>query len=333
MRYNQKLFLVLLFSSLSINTFARSQPTAVEHLTAASDPLALAWMTGPLLAPAGHTVPAGHTNWEPYIFVNNHIGRFGRHGQVLRTPQLIIITPEMVVTQGITNLFDFEAVIPYTFKTRKGQYYSASGDIQLILGFQALTQSRDWWHPDLRMTLGMTAPTGNYQNLNPTKLGTDVTGAGSNQVSFGGTFQRLVLIGKHFLRWRLSLLYAWLGKVHVAGFNAYGGGVGTLGVVSPGNTFSVDAGFEFALTPHWVPALDITYTTAKRNTFSGVKGVLPNGDPALNPRGRAQLYTLAPAIEYNFNEALGLIAGVWFSVKGVSKPDFVSAVVALNYYI
>ena len=42
--------------------------------------------------------------------------------------------------------------------------------------------------------------------------------------------------------------------------------------------------------------------------------------------------TYAPAIEYNYNENFGIIAGYWFSTKGKNSPDFKSYVLALNFY-
>jgi hypothetical protein len=44
------------------------------------------------------------------------------------------------------------------------------------------------------------------------------------------------------------------------------------------------------------------------------------------------LLTLAPAIEYNFTQTIGVIVGSWFTLKGRNANRFVSAAAALNYY-
>jgi hypothetical protein len=43
-------------------------------------------------------------------------------------------------------------------------------------------------------------------------------------------------------------------------------------------------------------------------------------------------YSLAPAIEYNWNIDLGVISGVWFTFAGKNAEAFASWVTALNYY-
>ncbi|MCB1827280.1 MAG: hypothetical protein KDH94_02560 [Coxiellaceae bacterium] len=41
-------------------------------------------------------------------------------------------------------------------------------------------------------------------------------------------------------------------------------------------------------------------------------------------------FSIAPAIEYNFNGNLGIIAGVWFGVDGRNTPEFASYVFSLD---
>ena len=51
------------------------------------------WLTGPLLAPAGRTIPAGHFNFEPYGFYSGY-----PHG--IRNIKVVPI-----VSAGITLVF------------------------------------------------------------------------------------------------------------------------------------------------------------------------------------------------------------------------------------
>jgi hypothetical protein len=51
-----------------------------------------------------------------------------------------------------------------------------------------------------------------------------------------------------------------------------------------------------------------------------------NGGPS------SSQYSLAPAIEYNWSQNIGLIGGVWFTVAGQNISQFNSIVIALNYY-
>jgi hypothetical protein len=52
---------------------------------------------------------------------------------------------------------------------------------------------------------------------------------------------------------------------------------------------------------------------------------------ATNEREASIQYSLAPAIEYNWSEKLGLIAGCWLTIAGKNSRKFTSGVIALNY--
>lgn len=324
----------ILISSLVLSSVYGVTPFSFnsDKLTPSPELISSPWMTGPLLAPPGRTIPEGHTNWEPYLFSNKILGHYDNDWNVTDAPGIIATTPTMVLTQGLTKHLDLQGIVPYTFNSYKNFSYSGFNDVQLILGMQALTATSDWWHPDFRLALGESFPAGKFDHIDPSNFGTDVTGAGSYQTTLDGILQNIIQLNNRFLRWRLSVAYTVPTSVHIAGFTSYGGGIGTNGTVDPGNVLSVDAGFEYTLTQNWVPALDITYTNADPMTFRGTPGVTPSGKVAPIGRKRSVFYTLAPAMEYNFSEKLGVIAGVWFSVAGRNAADFVAGVIAINYY-
>jgi hypothetical protein len=164
-------------------------------------------------------------------------------------------------------------------------------------------------------------------------LGTDATGTGAYQTSFGLNFQQLwhVAADKYF-RDRLSFGYTLPATSQVNGFNTFGGNTQTTGHERIGNQFTADLGLEYTLTKNWVPALDVIYTATGNSDFTGVTGTDPNGVPAITNGPSGSVFSLAPAIEYNFNSNLGIIAGPWFSVSGRNATQFVSAVLAINYY-
>ena len=289
--------------------------------------LGLPWMTGPLLAPSGHTLAAGHTNVEPYLFVTDSFGTYTRKWARHNTPTTITVNPTAVITQGLSRHFDFQAAIPYVYNHKSGQSSAFFADISTTLGYQLLEQNKANWMPDLRLTLQETFPTGEYNDLNPAKKGTDATGAGSYQTSFGANFQKTWQFNSRYLRSRLSFIYTIPSSIKLTGVDAYGGSAATNGTLTYGNKFVTDLGFEYTLTNNWVPALDIVYeVSGNKNSFSGTPGTSTPSKP-----GGDQV-ALAPAMEYNFSQNLGIIAGVWFTVAGKNTADFVSGVFALNYY-
>ncbi len=312
---------------------ALSKPADKDKDNTRKTPPPPPWYTGPLLAPAGHTIPAGHINLEPYLFATNDIGTYNSSGHLERRAGKKVINPTMIITQGVLPRMDIQYSLPYNFNYNKGEYGSGPGDIGVILGFQALNDKPHTVIPDLRVTLEEVLPSGNYNDLNANAEGTDANGAGSFQTAVGLNFQKLThFYDEHFLRTRLSLTYTVPSHVSVRNHNAYGGGNGTDGTVKPGQKFSTDLAFEYTLTRHIVPVFEVLYTMNGRTRFSGTPGRNSTGMAAVNTSPSGNETSLAPALEYNFNEHLGIIAGAWFSIAGRNNEDFESAVVALNYY-
>ena len=114
--------------------------------------------------------------------------------------------------------------------------------------------------------------------------------------------------------------------------SAYGGSLQTRGNIRPGDFFSIDLASELGLTQNLVAVMEGLYVYRQATHFRGFRGLDPRGNTAEIGRGRLAEFSLAPAIEYNFSEHLGLIAGVWFAVKGQDASDFITSMVALNTY-
>jgi hypothetical protein len=280
------------------------------------------WFTGPLLAPAGRTMPKGHLNFEPYGFYSDYPG--GYHN----------IETVPVLTVGVTDFLDLQTAVPYDFSWKQGQNGNGVGDYSVAVGLQILRQSEKTWLPDLRFVLQEVFPTGRFENLNPNKLGTDQTGLGSYQTLFGLNFQKLFqLKNEHYLRTRLSLAAVLFSDVHVHGVNVFGGGSRTDGTVKLDNSYSVDLAFEYTLTQKWVPVFEVLYAHSPGSHFDGNPGFTPDGVDAGVGGGKSEQVSLAPALEYNFNSNIGIIGGVWFSVTGPHSATFTSGVVAINIYI
>ena len=291
------------------------------------------WMTGPIIAASGHTLPEGHTNFEPYLFATDNMGFYNHQWHHMDSVKNITINPTMVLTQGLLKRLDVQLIAPYNINHKEGKTDSNVGDMSLILGFQLLEQSPKNWMPDLRITLQEGFPTGKYDNLSLSKNGTDTTGMGSYQTAIGLNFQKMHKFSDaHYLRARLTLIYTRTSDVGVAGPNSYGGGTGTTGTVNPGDKFTADLGLEYTLTQHWVPAIDFSYMGIGATSFRGAVGTASSGAAATVGGPGEEQISIAPAIEYNFSSTMGLIAGVWFTVSGHDANDFVSGVVAFNYY-
>ncbi|VEG91675.1 hypothetical protein [Legionella spiritensis] len=280
------------------------------------------WMTGPLLAPSGKTIPPGDINIEPYAFYTEYPQGFKNFEVV------------PIVSFGISNFLDIQMSLPYDYSWVNGAHGSGIGDYSLALGVQLLRQGDNNSWPDVRLMFQEIFPTGRFERLSDAKMGTDQTGSGANTTLVSLNFQRLTSLPRdHYLRTRLSLAAATSSKVHVVGRNTFGGTRDTSGVVDPGNNYAIDLAFEYALTQHWVPVFEVLYTKSTASNFDGNPGFTPGGTVASIGGSGGEQTSLAPALEYNFSANLGVIVGVWFSVKGPQAAKFTTGTIAVNYFI
>lgn len=288
------------------------------------------WFTGPLLAPAGRTVPLGHFNFEMYAFDTNLTGEYDATGKKIKIPPFKSLQYNPLFTYGLADNVDAEISVPYTINNSVGKRAEHIGDTTVILGFQALRQQPKSWVPNIRMVLAEVIPTGRYDNLNPTDLGTGITGAGCYQTILGVRFQDLSQFSEtHYLRTRLALSYVYADPDKTTGKSGFGGTLTTRGHIKPGNTMGVDLAGEFTVTQNWVAVMEVYYIYHQESQFTGQ-------DPYL---GKLLIHhpaffttSIAPAIEYNFSKHFGVIGGVWLTVKGKNSPAFSSAVIAFNTY-
>lgn len=293
------------------------------------------WLTGPLVAPSPYVIPRDHFAIEPYLYYTVTTGRYNSHWHADSVPHFKSVNVQVPIWIGLANWMDMQIVAQGFYNTTQGKSSTRFGDIFLLWDFQLVTDSSKSWTPAVKLTAGLTLPTGKYQRLDPDKLKTDAVGDGSLEPTIGLVIGHLY----HFppaYPWafmtRLSLFYTIETPVHVKGFNAFGGGFKTHGKVFPGNFFIADLGLELTLTKHWDLALDIVYEHQDKQRFSGRRGFTSPGVPAVMKAPSNESFSLAPAIEYNWNQSIGIIAGAWFTVAGRNHDRFWSGVVAFNYY-
>jgi hypothetical protein len=292
------------------------------------------WFTGPLLAPAGHTVPKGHTNFEIYgldVFTD---GSYNNFGTLIHRPTFRSFVVNPIITHGFTDWLDVQLVTPYVFNATHGVNYSRLADVAVSLGIQLVEQNQSPKRVDVRILIQETFPTGRYEHLSAPNFGTDSTGLGSYQTQFGLNLQYLLQVfHTHYLRTRLIISRLYSSQVNVSGLNSYGGTASTLGKIRPGVENGIDLAFEYTLTQNWVAVLEGAMSNGQATRFNGILNIGNIGGPgATIGSGQYNEKSLAPALEYNFNGNLGVIGGVWFPVSGKNTSHYTTYVLALNAY-
>ena len=286
----------------------------------------LPWLTGPLLTPSGHVVPAGHWNFEPYLFVTTTYGQYDSKWNSHSTPNFYNLNVQVPIQYGIVNPIDMQIVPQFSWNHTDGASEWVLNDLPIILDIQLLSDKPHKWWPAIKLTFEVSAPIGKYQHLSASKLGTDAGGDGSWDPTAALVFSRLFHFKEaHFLAPRLYFGYTVPNPVHVKNLNFYGGAKGTRGKVYPGNTFITLLGLEYSLSANWALACDFEYIHQNKTRFSG-KTIVPVTSPS------SEQFSIAPAFEYNWSANVGLIAGAWFSFAGRNSSDFASGIIAVNIY-
>lgn len=290
------------------------------------------WFTGPILAPAGRTVPRDHTNFEIYALEVLTDAQYDIHGKKLRIPTFRSQVWNPILTHGFTDWLDIQLSIPYAFNSTKNVDYHHIADTSVAAGIQLLNQKESKWLPNLRLVIQETFPTGKFDNLSLNLLGTDATGLGSYRTYIGLNFQHLIEVyDSHYLRTRLILSRLYSSPVSVQGLNSFGGTATTSGTVNLGAEDNFDLAFEYTLTQNWVAVMEGYISEGQSTRFNGILDIVNSGISGINSDKYLEI-GLAPALEYNFTENVGVIGGVWFPVKGKNTSSFMTYVLALNAY-
>ncbi len=333
MRYNRYFLSLFALTALCWSQFGHCRKGEVSEVSPEVEETKGPWFTGPLLTGSSHVVPLGYFNLEPYLFVFDFNGSYDKEWEAHSSPTFIEVNPVFLFQVGLTKDLDFTMAPQFFYQRTQGQAATRFGDLGLGLDYQLLWDKPGKWWPAIKLVAREVFPTGKYQHLSPRKKGTDEGGLGSFETDLGLVFGRLFhLWGNHYLSTRLSTTYGIPANVHVEGFNSFGGGFGTRGTVRVGNTISTLFAFEFNMSLNWALALDVNYVYGNKTSFSGKRGFNPDGTKASVGGPSFNQVSLAPAIEYNFNESWGIIAGSWFTVAGRNSNRFVSGVIAVNWF-
>ncbi|MBN1915194.1 MAG: hypothetical protein JW769_04830 [Parachlamydiales bacterium] len=284
--------------------------------------------TGPLITPSASNLIPKEICLQPYLFVFDYYGEYNHAWKKHSTTKSFSVNPLIFVQTGITQWLDVTGVFNGYYNKKDKEDTFKYGDTSITFGIQL---SRETTHiPDMRITLSESFPTGKYQKLAPQKEGIDGVGSGSYVTTCAFNLSKILeWFQQHPINTRMSLAYSFPSNVHVQGFNTYGGGYNTNGTVKPGKLLSADFAFEYSFTGRFVYAMDFVFTYNSSIRFSGNVGTNNDGSLATMTSPEAYRFSIAPALEYNFNRNFGIIGGVWTSLAGKNSTDFISGVISL----
>ena len=321
---------------LAISAMATANAVANEAESASSSRQSLddAWWTGPIVAAGAGTLPKGHALIEPYLYDVVRYGRYDSSGDRQSADRVHSYGSLTYMLYGVTDKFTAGLVPIFGFNdVSNGRDSSAVqvGDVS-VQGQYRLSQFREGSRvPTTSLVVQETLPTGKYDRL----------GAHPNDGLGAGAYTTTIALYSQYYFWmpngrilraRFDVSKSFSNSVDVADVSVYGTGPGFRGQAEPGDQLTINPSLQYSITRNWVFALDFIYQRDDKTTLSGYDVDAATGVPVAvhEDFGSAWRFGIAPAIEYNWTDRIGLIVGArWFGA-GRNTSATITPAVALN---
>lgn len=289
------------------------------------DPQDVPWLQGPLLTPSGYLVKVGHFDVQPYYNLIFIPGVYGKDWDYKKLDKRTVQSLYLPLKVGLTQATDLLVSSSIISNHQNQQTATHLGDTIVGISFRLKEGDLIEGSPALRLSYRVLFPTGKYQHLNPKKAHVDATSEGAYwQVLTLSMTKLWQLTKKHFLEIRGAASYFYGPPLHVSGYNAYSTTLPLKAKVYNGNISIFSSSIQYNLSKRWGVSLDALYkhkNKTRLKTSNGYQNIPSNEN-----------FSMAPSIGYGFNENIGLLGGVWFSVCGRNSAKFTQGVLSLNIY-
>lgn len=305
-----------------------SRPPACDSCQSMED----AWWTGPMLANSAATLPRGHFLFEPYLYDVRVHGRYDAEGSRQSTPRSNGFGSLTYILYGLTDHTGIGVIPSGGYTTARGSSSGVGmGDLTIQLQ-QRLTQFQPGRAlPTISVTLQETVPTAKYDRLGDRP--NDGFGGGAWVTTLAVYSQSYFwLPNDRILRMRLNASRSFSGGVTLRDVSVYGTESGFQGDAKPGESWFLNASWEYSVTRSWALALDATY---QHNGSTRVEGYVtaPGSGPSRPihfESGTSHAFGLAPAIEYSWSPNVGVLLGVRVIPAGRNTAFTVTPAIAIN---
>ena len=281
------------------------------------------------LATGGPPLPKGLVNIEPYLIDTQVRGMYDEHGarhHVDGVPDgWTLLVP---LGYGLTDRFGVGATLSAAYASRlsSGRKWEV-GDTSVYAAYVLASGGKH--NASLWGTIKQTLPSGQADVLSRHDLAEAIgSGASTTQLSLSGQAYLLAdrnLRGRFNVGWRLPGTRASLD-----GDSGYGTPESFRGHAGLHAASQASIGLEYSFNPEWVVATDVIY---EQDRGAHVRGIVTSPDGAsMYDRELPMSWrvSIAPAVEYNFTDAIGVIAGAQVSLDGRNAAAILSPQIAVN---
>jgi hypothetical protein len=292
------------------------------------------WWTGPILAASPSALPRGHMLIEPYVYDVIVQGSYDGQGDRQSATHTDNVRNLSYMLYGLTDQWTIGLLPRFGYNAGSNGTHGSGlqfGDLTLHTHYQLHRFREHHWPPALAFVIEATLPTGRYDQLG-THPG-DGLGGGVHATTYSIYTQRYFWAPNgRIVRTRLDFSYSHSSSTALRDVSVYGTRSGFRGQARPGDSIVIDSAWEYSATRHWVLALDLEYARSAGTHVRGLNDAASATPTAVNiDSGTSTTWSLAPAIEYNFNGNVGVLAGAKFTVAGNNAAALLIPVVAINW--
>lgn len=290
--------------------------------------------TGPIIAAGAGTLPQGHALVEPYVYDVIRYGRYNNDGDERSASRTHSYGSLTYILYGVTDRFTAGLIPTFGYNRVNGARDSSGiqlGDLSLQGQYRLTEFRRGGRVPTLSLVVQQTLPTGKYDRLGENV--SDGLGTGANTTTLAIYSQYYIWMPNgRILRSRFNVSYALSDEVDVEGVSVYGTSAGFRGTAHPGDVLSINSAWEYSITREWVFAIDFIYQHDANTRLEGMQADPATGDTRRISEdfGSAWRFGVAPAIEYNFTDRVGVIAGARWFAAGRNTSATMTPVAAIN---
>ncbi|MES2293634.1 MAG: hypothetical protein V4527_10100 [Pseudomonadota bacterium] len=283
------------------------------------------WFTGTLLSPSPGVPHQGVLGIEPYLIDKRGMGVFDANGIFHSTPAANEqVRSYTSFNYGFTDAFSLQLIPAVAHVSHDGDTQTGLADLPIRLHYRPFPGALDFWHPSLTTTFGITLPLGKFEHL---RNSADGFGTGAYMAMEEVELQQRFTTWLHPHRLRMwARVSQPLNTVDLHGVTSYGTAQGFLGTAVPGSSAELGIGDEVGIDQQWALALDLLQNFAKGPHLRGlgVTGAMADIE--------GSEFWVAPGIEYNPTEHVGIVAGVEISMAGRNTPSQVIPQIAVNMF-
>jgi len=295
------------------------------------------WWTGSLLSASAGTMPVGRWLVEPFVVDSISDSYFDANGNRHGAPRTENVGLAAYIMYGLLDGLSVGGLPRMGLREQsvtQGSSGLTTSDITILSQLRLTRFQEGGWIPATSLLLRETFPTGRYDRLSGGPNAGTGGGVHITEVAF---YAQTLVRAYHDrpLRVRLNLTYGWSDSTSVSDSSVYGTPVGFHGRARPGPAITAVSAWEYSFTRNWVLALDVVYQHQDNIHVAGyVTGAAAGANtyPLQTDSGPSESWSFAPALEYNFNRNIGVIAGAKFTGWGRNASSVLVPAVAINMF-